>query len=113
MVYEAHSTDYQTRQAYRALVRDHFAILKVGPALTFALREAIFALAQMEKELIAPEQRSHVLDVIDEVMLNEPDYWKKYYAPPGARQWWIFISACLIAFATTGRIRAFARALRS
>lgn len=81
MVYEAHSTDYQTRQAYRTLVRDHFAILKVGPALTFALREAIFALAQMEKALIAPEQRSHVLDVIDEVMLNEPDYWKKYYRP--------------------------------
>ncbi|WP_200849606.1 class II D-tagatose-bisphosphate aldolase non-catalytic subunit, partial [Klebsiella pneumoniae] len=40
MVYEAHSTDYQPRPAYRALVRAHFAILKVGPALTFALREA-------------------------------------------------------------------------
>ncbi|STW04415.1 Tagatose-6-phosphate kinase GatZ [Klebsiella grimontii] len=58
MVYEAHSTDYQSRQAYRALVRDHYAILKVGPALTFALREAIFALAQMENELVAPESRS-------------------------------------------------------
>ncbi|POP44079.1 tagatose-bisphosphate aldolase [Superficieibacter electus] len=81
MVYEAHSTDYQTRYAYRALVHDHFAILKVGPALTFALREAIFALAQMENELIAPENRSQVLDVIDEVMLNEPGYWKKYYRP--------------------------------
>ncbi|EHX9386975.1 class II D-tagatose-bisphosphate aldolase, non-catalytic subunit, partial [Escherichia coli] len=81
IVYEAHSTDYQTRQAYRALVRDHFAILKVGPALTFALREAIFALAQMEQALIAPEQRSHVLEVINEVMLNEPGYWKKYYRP--------------------------------
>ncbi|MEN1515347.1 class II D-tagatose-bisphosphate aldolase non-catalytic subunit, partial [Pseudomonas aeruginosa] len=55
MVYEAHSTDYQTQAAYRELVRDHFAILKVGPALTFALREAIFALAQIEQELIAPE----------------------------------------------------------
>lgn len=81
MVYEAHSTDYQTRQAYRALVRDSFAILKVGPALTFALREALFALAQMENELVAPEQRSRVLEVIDEVMLNEPEYWKKYYHP--------------------------------
>lgn len=81
MVYEAHSTDYQSRHAYRALVRDHFAILKVGPALTFALREAIFALAQMENELIAPESRSRVLEVIEEVMLNEPDYWKKYYHP--------------------------------
>lgn len=81
MVYEAHSTDYQTRQAYRSLVRDHYAILKVGPALTFALREAIFALAQMEMQLVSPEQRSHVLEVIDEVMLNEPGYWKKYYRP--------------------------------
>lgn len=81
MVYEAHSTDYQTRQAYHALVRDHYAILKVGPALTFALREAIFALAQMENELVVPEKRSQVLEVIDEVMLNEPGYWKKYYRP--------------------------------
>lgn len=81
MVYEAHSTDYQTRESYRALVRDHFAILKVGPALTFALREAIFALANIEHELVAPESRSQVLAVIDEVMLNEPDYWKKYYHP--------------------------------
>nr|WP_318384553.1 tagatose-bisphosphate aldolase subunit GatZ [uncultured Enterobacter sp.] len=81
MVYEAHSTDYQSRTAYRSLVRDHFAILKVGPALTFALREAIFALAQMENALVVPENRSRVLEVIDEVMLNEPHYWKKYYRP--------------------------------
>ena len=39
-VYEAHSTDYQTGEALQNLVRDHFAILKVGPALTFAFREA-------------------------------------------------------------------------
>ncbi|EPO1785352.1 tagatose-bisphosphate aldolase subunit GatZ [Cronobacter turicensis] len=81
LVYEAHSTDYQSRQAYRALVHDHFAILKVGPALTFALREALFGLAWMEEALIPPERRSHVRDVIDEVMLNEPAYWKKYYRP--------------------------------
>ncbi len=81
MIYEAHSTDYQTRRAYRALVRDHFAILKVGPALTFALREAIFALAQMENELIAPVSQSR--DGGDRrVMLNEPGYWKNTIAPP-------------------------------
>ncbi|EFN7664985.1 TPA: tagatose-bisphosphate aldolase subunit GatZ [Escherichia coli] len=79
IVYEAHSTDYQTRTAYRALVKDHFAILKVGPALTFALREAIFALAKIEQELIYPEAQSRVLAVIEQVMLDEPDYWKKYY----------------------------------
>src|SRR5262249_36582522 len=36
MVFEAHSTDYQTPAALAALVRDHFAILKVGPGVTFA-----------------------------------------------------------------------------
>ena len=81
VVYEAHSTDYQTRSAYRALVKDHFAILKVGPALTFALREAIFALANIEKALVAPEKQSQILAVIDQVMLDEPGYWKKYYRP--------------------------------
>ncbi len=52
MIYEAHSTDYQTREALPDLVRDHFAILKVGPGLTFAFREAVFALAMMKDELI-------------------------------------------------------------
>ena len=50
LVFEAHSTDYQTEGALRALVRDHFAILKVGPAVTFALREAIWALDRIERE---------------------------------------------------------------
>ena len=31
LVFEAHSTDYQMPQALRQLVKDHFAILKVGP----------------------------------------------------------------------------------
>lgn len=50
IVYEAHSTDYQTPQSYQNLVRDHFAILKVGPALTFALREGLFALDKLDRE---------------------------------------------------------------
>lgn len=80
-IFEAHSTDYQTRTAYRNLVKDHFAILKVGPALTFALREALFALAKIEDELITPEQKSYLLDVIDQVMQDNPKYWSKYYSP--------------------------------
>ena len=44
LIFEAHSTDYQTPSALAALVRDHFAILKVGPGVTFALREALWAL---------------------------------------------------------------------
>jgi len=49
-VYEAHSTDYQTPGALKEMVRDHFAILKVGPWMTFAYREAVFALEAVEKE---------------------------------------------------------------
>ena len=56
LVFEAHSTDYQTEAALRALVERHFAILKVGPGLTFALREALFALAAIEAELLPAER---------------------------------------------------------
>jgi D-tagatose-1,6-bisphosphate aldolase subunit GatZ/KbaZ len=79
VVYEAHSTDYQTSQALKDLVRDHFAILKVGPALTFALREAVFALAEMETDLFAPVERSNIIAVLDDVMREHPEYWVKYY----------------------------------
>ncbi len=72
MVYEAHSTDYQTQAALQNMVRDHFAILKVGPALTFAYREAVFALAMMENELVASSERSNIISVMDEVMLRAP-----------------------------------------
>jgi D-tagatose-1,6-bisphosphate aldolase subunit GatZ/KbaZ len=50
IVFEAHSTDYQRETALHQMVRDHFAILKVGPAATFALREALMALCQIEAE---------------------------------------------------------------
>ncbi|MFC0308659.1 tagatose-bisphosphate aldolase subunit GatZ [Gallibacterium trehalosifermentans] len=79
-IFEAHSTDYQTKQAYRNLVKDHFAILKVGPALTFALREALFALARIEEKLVSLEHQSYLLGVIDQVMQDHPKYWSKYYS---------------------------------
>ena len=79
IVYEAHSTDYQTRAALRKLVEDHFAILKVGPGLTFAFRESIFALAMMEDELFSRDTRSNIVQVLDDVMIQRPEYWGKYY----------------------------------
>ncbi len=79
LVYEAHSTDYQTRQALSNLVWDHFAILKVGPALTFAFREAVFLLAQVENELLNTDTRSNIIPVLDEVMEKQPQYWRNYY----------------------------------
>jgi D-tagatose-1,6-bisphosphate aldolase subunit GatZ/KbaZ len=78
MVYEAHSTDYQTLESLRGLVRDRFAVLKVGPALTFAYREAVFALSFMEDELLG-EQASGVRQALDEAMVDDPQYWQPFY----------------------------------
>jgi D-tagatose-1,6-bisphosphate aldolase subunit GatZ/KbaZ len=78
MVYEAHSTDYQTRAALKDLVVDHFAILKVGPGLTYAFREAVFVLAMFEDELF-PNQRSNLIRVVDDIMMDHPEQWQKYY----------------------------------
>ena len=79
MVYEAHSTDYQTAESHRALVRDHFAILKVGPQLTFALREALFALSAIEQELLGGASCTRLPTVCEKVMQDDPGQWIKYY----------------------------------
>ena len=79
LIYEAHSTDYQTRHALAKMVKDHFAILKVGPALTFAFREAVFALAMMENELLSQQNRSNIIRLVDDAMVEQPKYWIKYY----------------------------------
>ena len=79
LVFEAHSTDYQRPAQLRELVEDHWAILKVGPALTFAMREALFALALIETELVPRPSRSNLVEVIERRMLAEPDHWQGYY----------------------------------
>lgn len=79
MVFEAHSTDYQTPLALQQLVQHHFAILKVGPALTFALREALFSLAAIEQELRPAHHCSGLRDVLETVMLEHPEHWKHHY----------------------------------
>ncbi|MCS3430928.1 tagatose-bisphosphate aldolase subunit KbaZ [Klebsiella sp. BIGb0407] len=79
MVFEAHSTDYQTPQALQQLVQHHFAILKVGPALTFALREALFSLAAIEQELRPTYACSNLRQVLENIMQKYTDDWKHYY----------------------------------
>jgi D-tagatose-1,6-bisphosphate aldolase subunit GatZ/KbaZ len=81
-VYEAHSTDYQSPQALSQMVRDHFAILKVGPWLTFAFREAVFALAAIEEEWLSSKKGltiSHVREVLDQAMIENPAHWRGYF----------------------------------
>jgi D-tagatose-1,6-bisphosphate aldolase subunit GatZ/KbaZ len=79
LVYEAHSTDYQRQESYRNLVKDGFAILKVGPALTFAMREALEALSLIEAELVQPDRCSRLMDVLEQVMVEEPRDWISHY----------------------------------
>jgi len=83
LVFEAHSTDYQTPQALAALVRDHFAILKVGPALTFALREAVWALDQIEREWLGDERSSRVRETLLAALRADPRHWRNYYQGSG------------------------------
>ncbi len=80
LVLEAHSTDYQTPQSLSALVRDGFAILKVGPGLTYAMRQALFALAAIEEECLPPAQRSGLRERVESAMLIRPEWWRKHYA---------------------------------
>jgi D-tagatose-1,6-bisphosphate aldolase subunit GatZ/KbaZ len=86
IVFEAHSTDYQRETALHQMVRDHFAILKVGPAATFALREALMALCQIEEELVPAGQVSRLMQVLDETMLAQPKHWAKHYPGSSAEQ---------------------------
>lgn len=82
LVYEAHSTDYQPPIALQQMVEDHFAILKVGPWLTFAFREAVFALSTIEQELLANRKGSRVSQVreaLEAAMVRNPAHWRSYY----------------------------------
>jgi D-tagatose-1,6-bisphosphate aldolase subunit GatZ/KbaZ len=89
IIYEAHSTDYQPKDALREMVEDHFAILKVGPWLTFAYREAIFALSAIERELLSGRKGVRLSEVrvaLDQAMLRNPVYWRSYYGGDEAQQ---------------------------
>jgi D-tagatose-1,6-bisphosphate aldolase subunit GatZ/KbaZ len=82
LVYEAHSTDYQTPPALAHMVEDHFAILKVGPQLTFAFREAVLALTAIERESLGRREGvrlSQVREALEAAMQRNPAYWRSYY----------------------------------
>jgi D-tagatose-1,6-bisphosphate aldolase subunit GatZ/KbaZ len=80
IVFEAHSTDFQSEGALRLLVGMHFPILKVGPALTFAFREAAFGLAEIERRLpgVTP---SGLVEAIERAMDAAPRHWRPYVQP--------------------------------
>jgi len=88
LVFDGHSTDYQNLHNLAEMVRDGVAILKVGPALTFALREGLFLLEAVEEILTSPEDssessaesRSGFKKALLEEMNSSKKYWGKYYS---------------------------------
>jgi D-tagatose-1,6-bisphosphate aldolase subunit GatZ/KbaZ len=84
MTFEIHAADYQTPPALQQMVRDHFTLLKIGPCLTFALREALFALAHIENELPGRIHRSNLMAVMERLMRTHPEHGNALY--PGTEQ---------------------------
>lgn len=81
LVFEGHSTDYQTKIKLREMVEDGVAILKVGPGLTFAAREGLYALSFIEDEVAKVKgfEPSNFREVLDQEMLKNDSHWKKHY----------------------------------
>jgi len=83
LVLEGHSTDYQRSEVLRQLVEDGVAILKVGPALTFAVRECLFALESIEKELLGASYKARLSQLglfLEKAMSDNPEHWRSYYS---------------------------------
>lgn len=83
LVFEAHSTDYQRPASLQALVADGFAVLKVGPALTFAFREAAFGLEAIEREWLGGRRgfvASGLRQALEAAMAEQPAHWRGHHA---------------------------------
>jgi D-tagatose-1,6-bisphosphate aldolase subunit GatZ/KbaZ len=101
LLFEAHSTDYQSAAALARLVEDHFAILKVGPALTHAFCEAVFELEGEERELLgaAGAGLSRLRETVERALVSDPGHWRPYAAGESAEQ------RALAAFGYSDRVR--------
>jgi D-tagatose-1,6-bisphosphate aldolase subunit GatZ/KbaZ len=82
MTYEIHSTDYQTPDSLARMVADHFILLKVGPCLTNAFREAVFTLEAIEAERLKSRRDavpSDLRQVMEQLMQQHPVHWRSHY----------------------------------
>ncbi len=61
------------------MVEDGIAILKVGPAVTYRFREALFMFSHMEEILVDKRDRANFPEVLERVMLEEPSNWENHY----------------------------------
>jgi D-tagatose-1,6-bisphosphate aldolase subunit GatZ/KbaZ len=79
MVYEVHATDYQPADAIAQMIRDHFTLLKVGPSLTFAMRESLYKLGEIESRLPEIDRPARLSEVLERTMLQKPEFWQAHY----------------------------------
>lgn len=77
LCFEAHSTDYQHPDSYPRLAELGFAFQKVGPALTFAWREALYALDAIRAQNGWATGPS-LPDTMEAVMLANPAHWQAH-----------------------------------
>lgn len=98
-VFEAHSTDYQGTGPLSELVEDGFPILKVGPELTFVLREALYALDLIASDLVPGYGERPLRAAMEQVMLEAPGNWNRHYSGDAATE------AVLRHYSLSDRIR--------
>ncbi len=79
MTYEIHAADYQRPQALKQMNKDHFVLLKIGPCITFAMRRALYALADIEVCLPGIDTPSDLPRVMEKLMIAKPDCWQSHY----------------------------------
>ncbi len=78
LVFEAHSTGCQSTPSLSRMVDYGFAVLKVGPGLSFAPREALYGLDAIASWVV-PGWRDHPLSAgVEEEMLARPEHWEPY-----------------------------------
>lgn len=80
VVFEAHSTDYQGTKPLAQLVSDGFPILKVGPELTFILREALYALDLIATDLVPEYGDRPLFHTMEEILIEDPENWDRHYS---------------------------------
>jgi len=74
---EAHSTDYQPAPAFVRLAQLGFAFQKVGPALTYAYREALYGLDKVRT--LGALGQGNLPEVMEHVMTQDPRHWINHY----------------------------------
>lgn len=79
MVLEAHATDYQSEKSIREMWADGIRIFKIGPELTYAKREALFRLSEIEARSVPEAEQTHFPEILEQAMLANPAYWSEWY----------------------------------